>query len=165
MKTFGRLLTGFLLLGNLLLLAALSLHIVKSQGAPTVVVKEHLTLIDTYVDVSNWTETQLTTHKNFVARLNDAGKGDLLSHIAHASVGRSSSSESTSVAVPPSMQTSNPPIVNALEIPAGLTAPAVKPAPKPPVNPLAKPANGTATPAAKTTAPADGKGSIFDFNQ
>jgi hypothetical protein len=83
MKLLGRLFVALLLLGNLLLLAGLSLHVVRSPGkTPALVAKDHLTLVDTLVDTSAWTTTDLATHAATVSRIVQAGKGDLLAHVA-----------------------------------------------------------------------------------
>jgi hypothetical protein len=83
MKLLGRLFVALLLLGNLLLLASLSVHVVRSPGkTPALVAKDHLTLVDTLVDTSAWTATDLTTHAATVSRIVQAGKGDLLAHVA-----------------------------------------------------------------------------------
>jgi hypothetical protein len=86
MKFLGRFLIGLLLLGNLLFLAALSLHVVRSPGKFTVLPKSQLTLIDVFVDTTNWTADQLNEHPAVVARLMQAGKGQMLSHVTGVSV-------------------------------------------------------------------------------
>ena len=81
MKTLGRLLVALLLLGNLLMLTALSVHVVRSPEKCAVVAKSQLTLMETFVDTRAWTAADLKDHSAVVSRLVQAGKGDLLSHI------------------------------------------------------------------------------------
>ena len=78
MKAIGRLFTVLILTGTLLLLAALSLHVVRSGTRVRVIAKDHLTLMDTYQDVTNWSSDDAARHLSLVARMNDAGQGDLL---------------------------------------------------------------------------------------
>jgi hypothetical protein len=78
MKALGRLLFTLILLGNLLLLAALSVHVVRSGNQVKVIAKDHLTLLDTYEDVSGWSADQVGQHAGFTARLISSGHGDLL---------------------------------------------------------------------------------------
>lgn len=78
MKALGRLLVTLILLGNLLLLGALSVHVVRSGNQVKVVAKDHLTLLDTYHDVSEWSADQVGQHAAFTARLVNSGHGDLL---------------------------------------------------------------------------------------
>lgn len=78
MKALGRLLVTLVLLGNLLLLAALSTHVVRSGNQVKVIAKDHLTLLDTYEDVSAWSADQVGQHAAFTARLVNSGHGDLL---------------------------------------------------------------------------------------
>jgi hypothetical protein len=77
-KAIGRLFTILILTGTLLLLAALSLHVVRSGGRVRVIAKEHLTLVDTYEDVTNWSADDVARHSALVARLSDTGQIDLL---------------------------------------------------------------------------------------
>ena len=78
MKAIGRLFTILILTGTLFLLAALSLHVVRSGGRVRVIAKEHLTLVDTYQDVTNWSADDAVKHLSLVARMTDAGQSDLL---------------------------------------------------------------------------------------
>jgi hypothetical protein len=81
-KLLGRLFVALLLLGNLLLLGGLSVHVVRSPGkAPAVIAKDHLTLVDTYVDTTSWTAADVTNHSNTVTRIVQAGKADCLAHV------------------------------------------------------------------------------------
>jgi hypothetical protein len=78
MKALGRLLFTLILIGNLLLLAALSVHVVRSGHQVKVMAKDHLTLLETYEDVSGWSADQVGQHAAFTARLINSGHGDLL---------------------------------------------------------------------------------------
>ena len=73
------------------LLASLSIYFIR---VPTphkylpvniqLVTKKRLTFNDTWVDLSKWTVADLKRHQEFVDRLEEAGKGDLLRHAAEA---------------------------------------------------------------------------------
>ena len=84
MKSLGRLLTAALLLGNLLLLAALSVHVVESPAGKAIIAKSRLTLVDTVIDTRGWTAADLKERPLLVERIRMAGKGDLLAHIKTA---------------------------------------------------------------------------------
>jgi hypothetical protein len=71
-------------------LAAASLHVVKSPGSMIygkvpfnvqLVTKNNLTFHDTYVDTSKWSVSDLDSHKDVVARLEQLNKTDTLSHL------------------------------------------------------------------------------------
>ena len=85
MKALGRLLLTLILLGNLLLLAALSVHVVRSANRVRVMPKAHLTLLETYEGVTNWTADDAKNHPEVVARVIASGHGDLLPAAATAS--------------------------------------------------------------------------------
>src|SRR4051812_1830412 len=83
MKILARVFVALLLLGNLLLLAGLSVHVVRAPGkTPAIVAKDHLTLVDTFLDTASWTPADLANPASAAARITQAGKGDLLAHIA-----------------------------------------------------------------------------------
>jgi hypothetical protein len=78
----GGFFVGTLLLGNLAVLSGLSLHVVRSPDkAVSFVPKSQLTFVDTYVDTRNWTPQDVSKHPALVARLTDAGKVGLISHV------------------------------------------------------------------------------------
>ena len=85
MKTLSRLFLMVLLLANVGFMAMVSLHVVKSPAGTVVVPKSHLTLVDSYVDVTNWSISDKDSHAAFVNRVNDAGKSYLLNHLGSAS--------------------------------------------------------------------------------
>jgi hypothetical protein len=92
MKSLGRLLTTALLLGNLLLLAALSVHVVESPAGKAIIAKSQLTLVDTVIDTRGWTAADLKERPLLVERIRTAGKSDLLGHIKTATASSESSS-------------------------------------------------------------------------
>ena len=75
----GRWFVSVLLLGNLGVLSALSLHVVRSpQASLSFVPKSQLTLVDTYVDLTNrnkWTVEEWPHHMVLMESLAEAGKG------------------------------------------------------------------------------------------
>lgn len=82
----GGFFVGTLLLGNLAVLSGLSLHVVRSPDKTvTFVPKSQLTFVDTYVDTRVWTPQDATRHAALVARLTEAGKADLISHVTDGS--------------------------------------------------------------------------------
>jgi hypothetical protein len=120
------------------LLAALSLYVIR---VPTphkylpvniqLVTKKRLTFKDTWVDLSRWKVADLTRHQEFVDRLEEAGKGDLLRHAAAA------------------ILVENPPKMTSMPAPA--------PAPKPMPVPAPKPEPTPAPEASKDNPPAEEK--------
>ena len=84
MKAVGRLFATLILLATPVLLAALSLHVVRSGSRVKVIAKDHLTLMDTYEDVTNWSAEDAARHAAFVWRVMDAGQTDLLPSAAAA---------------------------------------------------------------------------------
>ena len=65
-------------------LAALSLHVVRTPGAPKefiVVPKNRLHYLDTYVDTRAWTIDDVSNHPAVAQRLIDTGKTAALSHV------------------------------------------------------------------------------------
>jgi hypothetical protein len=121
------------------LLAALSLYVIR---VPTphkylpvniqLVTKKRLTFKDTWVDLSTWKVADLTRHQEFVDRLEEAGKGDLLRHAAAA------------------ILVENPPKMTSMPAPAPTPA-----EPKP--TPAPKPVPAPAPVASKDNPPADEK--------
>lgn len=89
MKWFFRGLLAVLLVGGWIV-AARAVHIVHSKDVVSgqdrfgVIPKARWMLDDTYVDVRAWTPADLTAHRDFVRRLSDSPKVDLLSHIVPA---------------------------------------------------------------------------------
>jgi hypothetical protein len=83
MKTIVRLFVfGLVVVGWAL--AALSLHVVRTPGAPkefVVVPKNRLHYIDTYVDTRAWTLDDVSNHPAVAQRLIDTGKTSALSHV------------------------------------------------------------------------------------
>jgi hypothetical protein len=72
-------------------LAAASLHVVRApsthQYCPVniqLVTKDRLTFKDTWVDLTRWTAADVVTHRDVVARLEEAGKIKLLQHVPGA---------------------------------------------------------------------------------
>jgi hypothetical protein len=57
---------------------------VRAPGKFSVVAKDHLTLVDSYLNTSTWTSADLANHQTAVARIVNAGRGDLLSHVPSA---------------------------------------------------------------------------------
>jgi hypothetical protein len=84
-KALARFLTVLLLLGNLAMLAALSLHVVRAPGQFAVLPKSQLTLLETYVDTREWSAADLHDHVAVVARLVQSGHAAMLSHVTGAS--------------------------------------------------------------------------------
>ena len=93
MKTLGRLLIVLLLAGNILFMAALSMHVVRAPGKFAFAAKSQLTLIDAYVDTTNWSGVELADHPMLVSSLTHAGKMDVLSHITSVTLVPSSRHE------------------------------------------------------------------------
>lgn len=81
MKTIVR---GFFLLVLLTgwSLAALSLHVVRSQSGIALVPKSELGVWDTYVDVRQWTLADVTRHPAVAHRLVESGNAELLASVA-----------------------------------------------------------------------------------
>lgn len=167
------LITGLVLLGNLILLAALSFHVIVAPGKIALVAKDHLTMIDTYRDLREWSPADVASHPAILSRLTDAGRLDLISHVPAATptaVRTQTSSSSDNVSMPvlnpaatlvtqvqSGVKSSQPTVVNNGVNTSGNTPmkPVLNPAqPTNPVNPTTKPANGSG-----------GKTSIFDFGQ
>jgi hypothetical protein len=107
MKTIGRLLKFLVLLGNLALLAALSLHVVRGPGAFAVTPKGQLTLLDTYVDTRNWSAADVHDHAAVVTRIVQSGHSALIAHVTNQ----------TTAAV---MQPPDADITDALRVPSQL---------------------------------------------
>ncbi len=84
MKFLTRLLIALFLLGNLLMMGAVSMHVIRTPATFVFVPKSQLTLIETYVDTRNWTATDLKSHPALVQRLAQEGKQDALSHVTAA---------------------------------------------------------------------------------
>ena len=83
MKTILRLFV-FLLVVTGWALAALSLHVVRTPGAPKefiVVPKNRLHYQDTYVDTRAWTVDDISNHPTVAQRLIDTGKASALGHV------------------------------------------------------------------------------------
>src|SRR5215207_7270535 len=59
-------------------LAASSLHVVRTGGAPVVIPKNRIGIADTYVDVRNWTIQDVANHPAVVKRLIATEKADVL---------------------------------------------------------------------------------------
>jgi hypothetical protein len=85
MKAFGRLLLVLVLSGNLALLTALSLHVVRGpSGKVAFIAKSQLTLMDTYVDTRAWSADDLRTRPSLVTRIVQSGHGELIAHAANS---------------------------------------------------------------------------------
>jgi hypothetical protein len=63
-------------------LAALSLHLVRSTGSFALVTKSELGVWDTYVDVRQWTLSDVTRHPAVAHRLVESGNAELLASVA-----------------------------------------------------------------------------------
>ena len=81
MRFLARLLIALFLLGNLLMMGAVSMHVVRTPTTFVFVPKSQLTLMETYVDTRNWTAVDLKAHAALVQRLTQEGKQDALSHV------------------------------------------------------------------------------------
>lgn len=58
------------------------MHVVRAPGGKVAfAAKSQLTLIDAYVDTSDWTAANLADHPGLVAALTRSGKMDVLSHV------------------------------------------------------------------------------------
>jgi hypothetical protein len=81
MKTIVRLIFCLLLVVGWGL-AGLSLHVIRTadQIPITLVPKDQLGVVDTYVDTRNWTADDIALHPELVERLIHAGKADVLKH-------------------------------------------------------------------------------------
>jgi hypothetical protein len=86
MKKLFRMIVLVLLLGGWSL-AALSLHVVRDGSRVVVIPKARLDYHDVYVDSSKWTLDDVAKHPAVVARLIEAGKADLLQHVAPKATG------------------------------------------------------------------------------
>ena len=95
MRSLVRLSIAFFLLANLLMMGAVSLHVIRTPERFEFVPKSQLTLMDTYVDTRIWTANDLKTHAALVQRLAQAGKQDVLSHVTAANVSSRSTELST----------------------------------------------------------------------
>ncbi len=91
MRSLVRLSIAFFLLANLLIMGAVSLHVIRTPTRFEFVPKSQLTLLDTYVDTRNWTANDVKAHAALVQRLAQAGKQDVLSHVTAANASSHSS--------------------------------------------------------------------------
>lgn len=91
MKMIGRLLVLVVLLFNVVMLLGLSVHVVKSGRTVKVVAKDHLTLVDTYNDVTNWSSDDVQHHPLLVGRLMETGRLDMIPAANNAAATNSSS--------------------------------------------------------------------------
>ena len=98
MKSLARLLLIMLLIGNLLMVTAVSMHVIRTPARLEFIPKSQLTLVETYVDTRNWTVVDLKNHAAFVQRLAQDGRQDVLSHVTTVNA---SSHSSNSIAPPP----------------------------------------------------------------
>ena len=168
MKKFAGFVTFLVLLGNVLMLLALSFHVILAPGKFALVAKDHLTLIDTYRDVRQWNPTDVASHPALLARLTDAGRLDLVSHIS--SLPTAASHVQTSTATVPVGHDAGPAMVPGINVPASLVTEVQAPAKSTsPTNPLVKAMSAPLRAASPTTKPsaarsADTK-SIFDFGR
>lgn len=82
MKSIVRLITLLLLIGGWGL-AALALHVVRTPDEVpiTLVPKDRLGLIDTYVDTTKWTLDDAANHPAVVEKLVQCGHADALRHV------------------------------------------------------------------------------------
>src|SRR5947208_3509639 len=80
-----------LIIGGLLVtgwgLAASSLHVIRTNGAPILIPKDHVGLADTYVDLRNWSAGDLPNHPGVVKRLVETGKADALASAVGGATG------------------------------------------------------------------------------
>jgi hypothetical protein len=73
------------LVGNLALLAALAVHVVRGpSGKIALIAKSQLTLMDTYVDTRAWSADDLRARPSLVTRIVQSGHGELISHAANS---------------------------------------------------------------------------------
>lgn len=84
MKFLARLMIALFLLGNLLMMGAVSMHVIRTPVTFVLVPKSQLTLVETYVDTRNWTAMDLKSHPALVQRLALEGKQDALAHVTAA---------------------------------------------------------------------------------
>ena len=69
-------------------LAALALHVVRlNDGFIGLLPKDHLTFVDTYLDVRPWTAGDVSAHPDFVRRVVQANRADWLKHLTKADQG------------------------------------------------------------------------------
>lgn len=90
MKKVFRLLVTLLLLGGWTLSAA-ALHVIRTpdeQGYLLIIPKNRLGFSQTYVDIRNWTATDVAANETLVARMTEAGKGEKLAEIVAYNVGK-----------------------------------------------------------------------------
>lgn len=81
MKTIWRLLIVAFMVGGWALSAA-ALHVIYTGNRITLLPKERLSFNDTYVDPRGWTLNDVASHPLLTQRLIEAGKIDLLAHVA-----------------------------------------------------------------------------------
>ena len=62
-------------------LAALSLHVVRTDGGVAVVPKDSIGLADTWADVRGWSVDDLPAHQGLVVRLINTGKFEALAGV------------------------------------------------------------------------------------
>ncbi len=72
MKTARSGLAWLILLANVVMFGALSTHVVCGPDGWAVIAKDHLTLVDTYVDTRQWTPEEMVRHAAFVQRAEQA---------------------------------------------------------------------------------------------
>lgn len=100
MKFLGRMLLALLLLANLSLLAALSIHLIRWPGGFALVSKDHLTLIDTYADTRNWSPQDLAAHAPLASRITQAGQARTIEHLIPATASADKPAATHAPAVP-----------------------------------------------------------------
>ena len=81
MKQFFRVVVLLLLVGGWALASA-AVHVVRVPGEklPVIMTKNQLTYTDTYVDTRQWTLADDRNHPEFVRRVIESGKTNVLAH-------------------------------------------------------------------------------------
>ncbi|MEM7809412.1 MAG: hypothetical protein AAF561_14990 [Planctomycetota bacterium] len=67
-------------------LAALSVHVIRTPEKVVVVPKNRLGIVDTYVDVRNWTIAEVEQHPLVTRRLLQTEKTEHIAHVAEDDV-------------------------------------------------------------------------------
>ena len=90
-------------------LAAASLHVVRAPGSMAfgkvpftvqLLTKNAITFRETYVDTTKWSVADLDSHRDFVARLEQVNKADLVAHLKPASDAHASAKAPAAPAAP-----------------------------------------------------------------
>src|SRR5436190_4389451 len=113
MKRILRLIVAVVLVAGWML-AASSLHVVRTAGSPIMIPKDRLALRDTYVDVRNWTLDDVSNHPGVVKRLIATGKVDALAGTVKTSAGKDDLVAQLNTAIAKAPSTTATPIADTL---------------------------------------------------